>query len=112
MVLPTDPAELCTMFIPHARLEDRELLTADIVDSQHQLRAKLEVIGQLENALNLRPHQLAGPDPCEELLTSIAPKETMHELRRRLGGLLTQLEAKEARIQELLRERDRRARAA
>lgn len=123
MVLPTDPAELCTMFIPQARLENRELLTADIADSQHQLRAKLEVIEGLENALNLRPrlhqpgfnlqpHQPTAPDPCPELLTSVAPEETMPALRHRLGALLQQLEAKEARIQELVRVRDRRARAA
>jgi|GEM_PF-1826261 len=123
MVLPSDPAELCTMFIPHARLEDRQLLTADIADTQQQLRAKLEVIEQLENALNLRSrphqsaftlqlHQPAGPDPCAELLLSVAPEETMQALRHRLGALLLQLEAKEARIQELVRVRDRRARAA
>ena len=74
MVLPTDPAEICNMFVPQARLEQREALEAEIADSQQQLRAKREVIGHLETALPGHAQPRAACDPCEELLGALTPE--------------------------------------
>lgn len=101
MVLPSDPAELCTMFVPHARLASREALEAEIADAQQQLRAKLDVIAGLETARGQHP----GAAGCADLLTPVAPDASLTDLRHRLGSLLLQLEQKEARIQELVRAR-------
>ena len=104
MLLPPDLADLCTMFVPIARLEDPEALAAEVVDAQRQLRAKLEAIRDLEGALGLPP----GPDEPEQQL-ALGPIDAPHfELRNRLGLLLLQLEAKEARIRELVQLRERR----
>jgi hypothetical protein len=103
LVLPSDPAELCTMFVPHARLQHRESLEAEVADAQRQLRAKLVVIGHLEAAAVKERMQPQAADSCEEVLGVVSRDMPVPALRHRLGLLLLQLEAKEARIQELLR---------
>ncbi len=102
MVLPTDPAELCTMFVPHARLHDPTALAAEVDTARGELRAKVEVIAGLEAALGL---PATADDGCAELLEPAPPAGDLH----RLGQLLHQLEVKEARIQELVRARGKRA---
>jgi glycosyltransferase involved in cell wall biosynthesis len=102
MLLPTDPADLCTMFIPNARLENPETLAVEVADAQQQLRAKLEVIRGLEGALRLP----SPADACADLLALVPAGAPLPDLRHRLGALLVQLEQKEARIQELVRARD------
>lgn len=110
MILPADPADLCTMFVPNARLEDPATLAAEVADAQQQLAAKLEVIRGLEAFLRLP----SPPDACADLLAPVPAGAPLPDPRHRLGSLLVQLERKEARIQELVRARDtgRRSRAA
>jgi glycosyltransferase involved in cell wall biosynthesis len=102
MVLPSDPAELCTMFVPAARLQDRTALEAEVAEAQRQLTAKLDVIRHLE-AVKLGRFPDPDPgDPCTALLAPLADAN-LPALRHRLGSLLLQLERKEARIQALAR---------
>ena len=44
MVLPPDPVELCTMFIPHADLQSEEKVQTRIADARRQLDEKRAVI--------------------------------------------------------------------
>jgi glycosyltransferase involved in cell wall biosynthesis len=104
MVLPSDLADVCTMFVPIARLEDPEALAAEVADAQRQLRAKIEVIRDLEGALRLPPET---EEPEQQ--RALGPTDALHlEPRDRLGLLLLQLETKEARIRELVQHRERR----
>lgn len=107
MVLPDDPAELCTMFVPAARLQDRDALEEEVAEAQRQLAAKLEVIRHLEAAKRGRFPDPDPDDPCAALLAPLADVE-LPALRHRLGSLLLRLEQKEARIQTLAREQKAR----
>jgi len=105
MVLPADPAAVCTVFVAHARLERRESLEAEIAEAQRQLRMKQEVIAHLEAARPRSARPPAACDPGGGLLGAARPDAPLPELRRRLGSLLLQLEVSEARIQKLGRAR-------
>ena len=101
MVLPDDPAEVCSMFIPHVRLRNRETLKADVADKQQQLQAKLDVVARLEKAWKVRRRSLTDEDTPARLLAPLPPDAPLEEFPHRLGLLLLQLEAMEARIQKL-----------
>ncbi len=102
MVLPTDPADLCTMVVPAARLNDPATLRADIADAQRELRAKLEVIRHLEAAKLGRFPDPDPNDPCAPLLAEPAVGADPRQMRGQLGSLLNELEVKEAAIQRRL----------
>jgi len=93
MVLPSDLADVCTMFVPIARLEDLEAIAAEVADAQRQLREKLEVTRDLKGALRLPPET----EESEQQL-ALGPTAPHFELRERLGLLLVQFQIKEARI--------------
>lgn len=100
MVLPDDPAELCTMFVPHATLSDRDALAAAVETARTDLVAKLTAIGHLEAGARLAAPRFPRTDPA--LLAPAAPDEPLDELRRRLGSLLRQLEDQEGYVRTLV----------
>jgi glycosyltransferase involved in cell wall biosynthesis len=102
MVLPTDPAELCTMFVPAARLNDPAALRADIAGTQDQLRAKLDVLRNLSRESGGRFPPPGADDSSTPLLAEPPQSADSHALRAQLGALLMQLEEKEATIQRRL----------
>lgn len=101
MTLPDDPAELCTMFVPHATLHDRAALEAEVETARTGLLAKLNAIGHLEAGARHLPVP-ATPRTASALLAPAAPGEEMAALRARLGSLLRQHEEQEAYVQKLI----------
>ncbi|MBM3982192.1 MAG: glycosyltransferase family 2 protein [Planctomycetes bacterium] len=102
MVLPTDPADLCTMFVPAAKLTDPVALRAEIADAQREVRAKLDVLRNLSAESGGRFPPPGPDDSSAPLLAAAPPGADPGALRAQLGGLLMQLEEKEAVIQRRL----------
>lgn len=100
MLLPDDPGELCTMFVPHATLHDRGALEAAVETARTDLVAKLTAIGHLEAGARLAAPRV--PRSAPELLAPAAPGEPLDALRRRLGSLLRQLEEQEGYVRTLI----------
>lgn len=123
MVLPDNPVDLCSMFIPHADLQSEEKLRQRIDDARRQLDEKLTVICSLENELErhrtaflarpalgrlariARKLSLAGridsqvSEGSPTLPSSATP--SLERAKAELGGLLLQLEEKETSIHQL-----------
>lgn len=124
MVLPQDSVDLCTMFIPHADLQSEEKVQNRIAHARRQLDEKVVVIqdlkGQLEwhRAAFLRRRTVGHlarftqrfapgtrPDdesPARPLASSTATASSLERAQTELGGLLSQLEHEEARLQRLV----------
>ncbi len=124
MVLPDNPADLCTMFIPRADLQSEDNVRRRIDDARRQLDEKMAVIRNLEDELDRhRAALLARPllgrlvrfvrnistrtKPMQGSSIENAPASSasgtfsLARGQEELGRLLLQLEDKEAAIQHL-----------
>lgn len=111
MKLPTDPEDLCTMFIPHANLQDREILEATVESTRTDLLAKLNAVFHLEAGAIWIPRSRV-PRTADDLLQPPSPGMPLDRLRSRLGSLLMQMELQEAYLQKLIRLQKSRLRRA
>lgn len=119
MLMPTDPAEVGFMHLPAADLAHEAGVRKHLDANLGHLAAKLAALegleaaveGQRQAAWQRKPWRwlcwLKRPqtEPKVELPPDEGP--SLGQLRRRLGLVLLRMEEGEARIQRLLRERDR-----
>lgn len=121
LTMPEDPAAVGYMFLPPADLASESRIRFHLANARDELHAKERVIQQfgLEGEPSLRRRWMIQRRHLFRD-TSVAPSahprqnggESLEVLQRELGLVLLQLEDREARIQSLIRRRERRRRLA